>query len=222
MTKFQTRFVSAVVMFPPVVCLVYLGGYSFAALLAVTFVISVYEWVRMALRTRHAYVLCALGLLYLAGSYYLFYLLREMQHIGLTMTVLAFFSVWASDSFAYIFGKILKGPKLLPKVSPNKTIAGLMGAVFGPVLILSVGKGLLDYFEIHEPDMSYMFIISLGCVIGVIAQAGDLLISAFKRAANVKDSGNIIPGHGGLLDRIDALLLAAPAFYLATITFLVT
>lgn len=173
------------------------------------------------MRTKSTYVISALGLIYLAGSYYLFFLLREIPTIGLTMTVLTFFAVWSSDSFAYIFGKILRGPKLMPKVSPNKTIAGLIGAMFGPVVILLIGKGLLDFFEVAEPIMSYMFIIGLGCVIGVISQAGDLMISAFKRAADVKDSGNIIPGHGGLLDRIDALLLAAPAFYFATTIFLV-
>ena len=207
-------------MFPPVILIVYLGGLPFAALLLVTFCISMYEWSRLSFKTSLAALLLPLGFVYLGGAYYLFYLLRELPEIGLILTVLTYVSVWSSDTFAYIFGKKIGGPKLLPSISPNKTRAGLVGAMFGAMIVLVIGKVLLGTFDIDKPYMTFVFIITFGAILGVIAQAGDLMISALKRAAKQKDSGNIIPGHGGLLDRIDALILVAPVFYFMSVNFL--
>ena len=208
-------------MFPPVIYLVYLGGYFFAGLLLLTYLISLYEWIKISAKTNFTVIFYILGFLYLSIAYYLFFHLRDLPEVGLTLTVLTFFCVWSSDSFAYIFGKLIGGPKLLPMISPNKTRVGLAGAMFGPVFILVIGDFLLDFFNIAEPNMSYLFMVTFGCTLGVVAQTGDLIVSALKRSANVKDTGNIIPGHGGLLDRIDALILAAPVFYIAAIMFLV-
>lgn len=207
-------------MFPPVIVLVYLGGIPFALLLVVTFLISMYEWLKLSMKTKKTAILLPLGFIYLGGAYSLFYLLRELPEIGLTLTVLTYFTVWSSDTFAYVFGKKIGGPKLMPKVSPNKTRAGLVGAMFGAMIVLVIGKIILGTFNIEQPFMTFGFILVFGAILGVIAQAGDLLISALKRAAKEKDSGHIIPGHGGLLDRIDALILVAPVFYLISVNFL--
>lgn len=128
--------------------------------------------------------------------------LRHLPY-GLVSVLFVLCVVIASDSFAYLTGRIFGGPKLAPSISPGKTrsgaIGGLMGASFagGMVAWLSgagfVGGGLL-----------------WGAVLGVFSQSGDLLESAAKRRLNVKDSGRLIPGHGGLLDRFDGLLAAAP------------
>ena len=116
-------------------------------------------------------------------------------HQGMVM----FITIWATDTLAYIFGRLIGGPKILPSVSPKKTWAGLVGALIGPTLVF------LYFYPSHV-----LGAILFGVLFGALAQTGDFVQSALKRKANVKDSGNLLPGHGGLLDRIDGLLLAAP------------
>ena len=111
--------------------------------------------------------------------------------------------VWASDTGAYIVGRMVGGPKLAPKISPNKTWSGFCGAMFGAAVVFTF------MFQQQAP---IMLLLVYGAVIGAAGQAGDLLESHMKRKANIKDSGSLIPGHGGILDRIDALLLVIPVF----------
>ncbi len=208
-------------MFPPVVLIVYLGGVYFASLMVLTLFISMYEWIRLSKKTHYYLLFSLIGIIYLGGAHYLFYQLREIPEIGWIFSILAYFCVWSSDSFAYIFGKKIGGAKLAPKISPNKTRAGLLGAVFGAVIVLVIGDIVMTLLGIDQPNMGVVFIVIFGALIGLFAQIGDLLVSALKRKANQKDSGHIIPGHGGLLDRIDALLLAAPIFYVGVELFLI-
>ena len=112
--------------------------------------------------------------------------------------------VWATDIGAYFAGRSIGGPKLAPRISPGKTWAGLLGGMAGAalcagLLALAFGAG-------------FMLAASVGAGIAVVSQLGDLFESALKRRAGVKDSGHLIPGHGGLLDRIDGLVFAAPLF----------
>ena len=116
-----------------------------------------------------------------------------------------FVSVWATDSGAYCFGKLIGGPKLAPSVSPGKTWAGLFGGVFCSALWCT-SAGL--YLGIG----SAIELVGLGIILAILAQSGDLLMSKAKRKLSVKDTGGLLPGHGGLLDRVDSLLLTAPAF----------
>jgi phosphatidate cytidylyltransferase len=116
-------------------------------------------------------------------------------------------AVWATDSFAYFAGRKFGGAKLAPKISPNKTWSGLAGGVVGSALT----TGLLAWIFDFEAAGAYVII---GAALAVVAQMGDLFESFMKRRADVKDSGTIIPGHGGLLDRIDGVLTAAPCFVL--------
>jgi phosphatidate cytidylyltransferase len=116
-------------------------------------------------------------------------------------------AVWATDSFAYFAGRKFGGAKLAPKISPNKTWSGLAGGVVGSALT----TGLLAWIFDFEAAGAYVII---GAALAVVAQMGDLFESFMKRRAGVKDSGTIIPGHGGLLDRIDGILTAAPCFAL--------
>jgi len=174
----------------------------------------------MAVRTSRSLAFTALGIGYFLLSFLSFYFLREIENVGLVLTVILFFCIWSSDSFAYLFGKVLKGPKLIPVVSPKKTIAGLVGAMFGSALILCLGQITISLIGgIPTTIGEYTILIIVGCVLGVVSQAGDLLISLMKRYVSIKDTGSIIPGHGGILDRIDSLLLTAPIFYLIVILF---
>ena len=130
-------------------------------------------------------------------------------------TVLSLFiMVWVTDTGAYICGKTIGGAKMAPKISPNKTWAGLIGAVIFTTiasLVLSLG---LDY----GPVLPFL---ALGLTLPLVAQAGDLFASYLKRRAGLKDTGHILPGHGGLIDRIDGVLTAAP-FYVVLLKFMMT
>jgi phosphatidate cytidylyltransferase len=117
-------------------------------------------------------------------------------------------TVWASDSLAYFVGKSLGKRKLYETVSPKKTVEGAYGSLVGGVIAaVLLGRLVLNGLEIP-------FLIFLGIIIGATSIIGDLVESMFKRDAGVKDSGNLIPGHGGILDKIDGLLFAAPVLYL--------
>ena len=112
--------------------------------------------------------------------------------------------VWSVDSFAYFAGRTIGGAKLAPSISPGKTWAGLLGGMAGAALV-----GVL-----LAPSIAHVWwqALLLAAVLAAVAQAGDLFESWLKRRAGVKDSGSLIPGHGGLLDRLDGLLLASPVF----------
>lgn len=123
--------------------------------------------------------------------------------------------VWGMDTGAYAFGRLIGGPKMAPKISPKKTWAGLFGGMFTAGLW---GLGcayftqMSDYALIQMSD--YALIAGVSAVLGAVSQMGDLLESAIKRYLNVKDSSDLIPGHGGVFDRLDALLLLAPIAFI--------
>ena len=118
-----------------------------------------------------------------------------------------FILIWVNDSFAYLVGKTIGKNKLFPSVSPKKTWEGTIGGlVFALVAAYFMSK--------YETNISLMQWFILAIVIVVTGSLGDLIESKFKRAAGVKDSGAILPGHGGMLDRLDSLIFAAPFAYL--------
>jgi len=124
-----------------------------------------------------------------------------------TIILSTFILIWANDTFAYIVGKLIGSHKLIKSISPNKTIEGFVG---GLVATNIIGYILAQY--ITEIDTLNWFI--LANISGVFSVMGDLVESKFKRLAKVKDSANLIPGHGGFLDRLDSLILVAPFVYL--------
>lgn len=117
-----------------------------------------------------------------------------------------FFFLWASDSFAYLTGRLIGKHKLFPNLSPKKTIEGLAGGIIGTL-------GVAWAISIYWHNLSLLQWLVLAAVVAVFGTIGDLFQSALKRAAGVKDSGNLIPGHGGILDRLDSFLFAVPAAY---------
>lgn len=122
------------------------------------------------------------------------------------------FVVWGVDIGGYFVGTTVKGPKLAPKISPNKTWSGLLGGVLLSVLI---SYGVMCFFKVSASASVYYLVMA--AIIAVIAQIGDLIESFMKRRLGVKDSSNLIPGHGGIFDRIDGLIFAAPFAYLMLI-----
>ncbi|MEO1042313.1 MAG: phosphatidate cytidylyltransferase [Pseudomonadota bacterium] len=136
--------------------------------------------------------------------------LRRDAPEGSFFTLLLFVSTWAADSSAYMVGKTVGGPKLAPKISPNKTWAGGVGAVIGG------GIAGLALALLLKPDWAVLA-MQLGCLLGAAAVAGDITESYFKRRYGIKDTGGAFPGHGGVLDRLDGFLFAVLALAIAVI-----
>jgi phosphatidate cytidylyltransferase len=128
--------------------------------------------------------------------------------------------VWAGDTAALYIGRTWGRHKLAPRLSPGKSWEGSLGSVAGSLIAAGILLGLANYLQAHDsavlsfPDET-IYWLGLAVVVNIAAQVGDLVESAIKRSAGVKDSGSLLPGHGGVLDRIDALLLAAPALWYA-------
>ncbi|MEG6521683.1 phosphatidate cytidylyltransferase [Desulfotomaculum sp. 1211_IL3151] len=152
------------------------------------------------------------AVLYL-GNFIFFYLTRELEN-GFLWVLLLLMTTWASDTFAYFVGRALGRHKLAPLLSPKKTVEGALGGIIGSVIIACI-------FVNYIPSVSVISMITLGIFIGITALLGDLVESALKRQAGVKDSGQIIPGHGGFLDRFDSLLLTAPLVYYGVKLFII-
>ena len=130
------------------------------------------------------------------------------DHASFFLTLTIFLLVWASDVFAYYVGRAVGRHKLAPRVSPNKTWEGAVGGALGALLVAAALKVLVLSF------LAWPHVLALGLICGALGQIGDLAESKLKRSVDLKDSGTILPGHGGLLDRFDAMIFAAPAAYL--------
>jgi phosphatidate cytidylyltransferase len=125
-----------------------------------------------------------------------------------------FILIWTNDTFAYIVGKSIGRTKLFEKISPKKTIEGFLGGILFAVL---AGYLISKYYIKANPEFSDRSILiwtSIAVIVGVAGTIGDLIESKFKRIAGVKDSGSIMPGHGGILDRLDSVIFVAPIIYL--------
>jgi len=135
--------------------------------------------------------------------------IRGSNDMGLELTLSLFFVVWATDIGAYFSGKTIGGPKIAPSISPNKTWAGLFGGMAGAAATAVA----LDYYMLNL-DVALWVVAVIGTLLAVLAQIGDFCESAWKRHFKIKDASNLIPGHGGVLDRLDGVLFVAPALYL--------
>jgi phosphatidate cytidylyltransferase len=134
--------------------------------------------------------------------------LRLAEPGGAPLVLLAMLVVWAADIFAYVAGRLAGRNKLAPSISPGKTIEGVLGGLVGALVTAWIGSGLL-HLDDAQGRKSLLLAAALAALISVV---GDLSVSRLKRQAVVKDSGRLLPGHGGLLDRIDGLLAAVPVF----------
>jgi phosphatidate cytidylyltransferase len=174
----------------------WLGQAHFAALL-VTLALGLFVVAALAPERR---IWAAAGFLYAAAAQIAAILLRMDPGHGLSALILILFVVWATDIGGYIAGRSIGGPKLWPRVSPNKTWAGAIGGFAASLVVASAFAAFK--FTGTAP------LLTLGALLSIAAQFGDLFESAVKRRFGVKDSGRIIPGHGGLLDRLDGFVAA--------------
>ena len=206
--EFEKRLLTSLILIPISIFFIVKGSIFFVFFLSILFLAASYEWFIMSKKNN---LLKFLGIIFLFFSFYSAFFLRDT--LGTDFFLFIICICIFTDIGGYVFGKFLKGPKLT-KISPNKTYAGVAG---GFILSLTVG---LIFFKILEDKifnsysiefLTFIFIISL------ISQIGDLIISYFKRKAKVKDTGKFLPGHGGLLDRVDGLIFVIPIIYLYTI-----
>jgi phosphatidate cytidylyltransferase len=137
-----------------------------------------------------------------------FYYLMETRLAGLHYIFYALFVIWATDTGAYFFGRAFGKRKLWPEISPNKTIEGAFGGIVSALVVVFI------YQMFAEFQQSLITLLTMTIVVSVFGQIGDLVESAFKRHYGVKDSGKILPGHGGILDRLDSLLFILPLLHL--------
>lgn len=144
-------------------------------------------------------------------------MLRNMDN-GNILIWLIFIGAWGTDTLAYTFGRLFGKRKIIPEISPKKTLAGALGGILGCTLLMVIyGIVVNNYFNL---DITYFTLILLGLLCGAISQIGDWAASAIKRYVNVKDFGNIMPGHGGVLDRFDSILFVAPVIYYVLALFI--
>ena len=191
------RTLSSIILLPLVIYLTLKGSLYLRFLTVICFLACFYEWHKMV---KNKFFKLS-GFIFLFFSFYTFYELSIKSLILIPLFICIF-----TDIGGYVFGKIFKGPKLT-KISPNKTYTGMVGSYFLSILFIS-----LYFHEINrETTIAWLTITIL---ISSVSQIGDIVISYFKRLSKLKNTGNIIPGHGGILDRIDGMIFAFPIYYL--------
>ena len=200
------RILSSIILVPLVFYSIISGSYILLFFTSICFLISCYEWHIMTKNKKYNIY----GFLFLFVSFYTFYQLA----FELTLVFFVILACILTDIGGYVFGNFFKGPKLT-RISPKKTYAGMVGGYFFSLMGLLIISNLSDYSQINITT----FLLTL--LISTVSQIGDLIISYFKRLSKFKDTGKIIPGHGGLLDRIDGMIFTFPiVFLIETINYL--
>ena len=212
--ELQKRILSSMILVPLSFFFIIQGSLTFIFFLSLIFLATSFEWFKM---TKRKDILRIFGLFFLFFSFFSTIYLR--QHIGLNFFLLIITVCICTDTGGYIFGKTFKGPKLT-RVSPKKTYSGVIGSF---LISLLFGLFYIRYFGQKSKflmEIDPIFIILLIIFISLVSQIGDLIISYFKRKAKLKDTGKILPGHGGILDRIDGIIFVMPITYLCLLPIL--
>ena len=197
------RIISSIILLPLSFYFIIQGSFVLIFFTVVCFIVSSYEW-NMMTKNRSYKIY---GFIFLIITFYTFYSL-SIDVFGVFFVILICAS---TDIGGYFFGKLFKGPKLT-KISPNKTYAGMIGGYFLSLITLTVITNIIDY-----PGTPIQFFL-ITILISTVSQIGDIIVSYFKRLSKIKNTGKLIPGHGGLLDRIDGMIFAFPIYYLVDLT----
>ena len=204
--ELKKRVLSSLLLFPVIWIIIIKGSIFFNLFLIISLIIALYEWYSMSKKKIYYYF----GVFFLIFSFYTIYKVYNFNDSYLNFLFI-FLTCIATDIGGYIFGKLLKGPKLV-SISPNKTYSGVIGGYIFSIMLLTIFLNQ-TYFSFEKLDNLYITYIMI-FIISSISQLGDIFVSYFKRLSNVKDTGKLIPGHGGLLDRADGLIFAYPIYYL--------
>ena len=203
--ELQKRILSSIILIPIAFFFIFQGPVFFAFFLSIFFLASSYEWIKMNKKDSFRLI----GILYiLFASYFIYLLNKDFFFQFILILIICIFT----DIGGYIFGKVFKGPKLT-KISPKKTYAGVVGGYFLSIIFANILNNFSDLFTPNYTlNGKEVFVLTL--MISTVSQIGDIIISYFKRSSNIKDTGKLIPGHGGILDRIDGMIFAFPFFYI--------
>ena len=204
--EFIKRVFSSLILIPIVFFVIIEGSILFNFFISICLVITAYEWLQMS----KANIQKIFGLFFIIISFYSIFKIRndfnqDYFHISLIAIICI-----STDTGGYIFGKLLKGPKLT-KLSPKKTYAGMLGSFLLSITVTIIFFNLTSkIYNFKYTEETFIFVL----LVSLVSQIGDIIISYFKRLSKIKDTGNIIPGHGGILDRIDGMIFAFPFSYL--------
>ena len=209
--ELQNRILSSIVAIPLSFFFIIKGSFLFTFFIITIFLATSYEWFMMSKNKSYHYI----GYLFLIFSFYTVYSIRNDfgdDGENLVFFLFIFLICISTDIGGYIFGKFFKGPKLI-KISPNKTYSGMLGGYIFSFIIIFL---LFEYSELlFNTNKKWLPKVYLHIVIiSTVSQIGDIIISYFKRLSKIKDTGKIIPGHGGILDRIDGMIFAFPFAYI--------
>ncbi len=209
LSSLQLRILSSCVIVPLTLGVIYIGDIFYFMFTTALLFFAFDEWMAMAAKSKRTKLAAALGVFYLGIGLGAFLILRRLEIDYVMMKTMALIlMIWATDTGAFFTGKMIGGRKLCPTISPGKTWAGFIGGLMSGAL---VGYALFVVFGFYNNAQTA---VQVGFIVAVASQMGDLLISKYKRHVGIKDTGSLIPGHGGVLDRIDSLLLAAPVYLL--------
>ena len=218
-TEIKKRILSSLFLIPITFFFIFQNNFFFIFFLSIIFLVSSYEWIKMNKKD----LIKIVGIYYLFFAFSMAYFLRDKFSLGIFILILIICIF--TDLGGYILGKIFKGPKLI-KISPKKTYSGSLGgfvlSIISVIIYIkytTIGKAtyfnllILTNNNLVIDKMFFLFIL----FISLVSQIGDLIISYFKRLEKVKNTGKLLPGHGGLLDRIDGIIFAIPISYLLII-----
>jgi phosphatidate cytidylyltransferase len=205
--EFYKRILSSILLIPLALFFIIKGSFFLIFFLIACFFISSYEWHLMTKKIKFSLI----GYIFFIFSFYSAFQLRNNLPGEYYYILLVTIICVATDVGGYLFGKIFKGPKLT-KISPNKTYSGMFGGFFLTLIFTYIYINNFNFIQTNIVNTIDIFIIVL--LISLISQLGDIIISYFKRLSKIKNTGKIIPGHGGLLDRIDGMIFAFPFSYL--------
>ena len=201
------RILSSFILIPFALFIIIEGSFLFNFFILICFLIALYEWHKMS--WKKSYYL--FGLFFLLFSFYSVYEIRTGMPGSYEYFIIILLICISTDIGGYVFGNIFKGPKLT-KISPSKTYSGVIGGYLLSIVILNLV--LNSNFFITKPVQFTFNVFVFILLISTVSQVGDIIISFFKRLSKIKDTGKIIPGHGGILDRIDGMIFAYPFSYL--------
>ena len=202
------RILSSLVLIPITLFFIIKGSYLFIFFLMICLSLITYEWYMMSKKKSYS----ILGFIFLIFSFYSVYKLRINPSNDYWFLLFITTICVSTDIGGYVFGKILKGPKLT-KFSPNKTYSGMIGGYLLSLIFITIFVNDISA-KVDLPINWFVFVI----FVSSISQIGDIIISYFKRLSKIKDTGKIIPGHGGLLDRVDGMIFALPFSYIILLT----
>ena len=210
MSALKSRILIGLIGFPSVIYIIFNHIIFFNIIVIICFSLAFIEFAKITNKFSNRLSWLIFGLLYIFGGMISLIYLRSIDLIlNSPFTFLLFAGVMINDSMAFIVGKILGGPKIIPNISPNKTYAGLIGGLFGSIIFIFLSdKYFLDVFtNFYLTNMDKIFLIFVFNIIGFF---GDSFESFIKRKAKIKDSSKLLFGHGGMLDRLDSLILTTP------------